>query len=171
MTRRGRSGGRAVARAKGSFIWTAVDMGNNDVLTTPFGFNIVEDADWVAHAGQQSGTLMSIRGWLSASRQAGTAADILEMYIAVIDEDESATGASVDPASVATYTGEDILWTGGASFPGAASDSGFRSQPVVWDINVKARRKIRSGKEVRLQVTTTVGEIALSGFLRALIKV
>ena len=112
---------------------------------------------------------MAIRGWLSCTAQTGTGGDTITMFIAVVDEDESPTGASLDPALAGSYIDEDILWTGGWTKQ-EATNSGSRASH--WqEINIKARRKLHTGQAIRWQMTTTNDEIQVSGVMRALLKV
>ena len=158
------------SRAKGKYIWTVVFLEAFNVPATPVGADICIGTDFAAHSGREGCTLMAIRGWLSFCAQAGTGQDVLSAFIAVVDEDESSVGASLDPALVGTYTDEDILWTGGFSKGPATTDVGF-GPTFTEQINIKARRKIHTGQEVRLQLTTMNDEIQASGILRALLKV
>ena len=157
------------SRAKGKYIWTAILIEGFNVPITPVAAEIVIGTDFAAHSGREGVTLMAIRGWLSYTAQTGTGGDTLMQYIAVIDENEGPTSTSLDPAAIDTYVSEDILWTGGWSKQ-EATNTGSR-ESFVEQINVKARRKINTGQEVRLQMTTTNDEIQVSGVLRGLLKI
>jgi len=160
---------RRGSRAKGKYIWSSILLEAFNVPATPVGADIVIGTDFAAHSGREGVTLMAIRGWLSWVAQVGTGQDVCMCYMAVVDEDEASTAVSLDPASVAVYTDEDILWTGGFSAQ-STTDVGSKEQHVE-TINVKARRKIHTGQEVRLIMTTSNDEIQISGVLRALLKV
>ena len=160
---------RSFSRPRGRFIWTSVLFEGFNVPTTPVSSNIVEDADWTAVAGNTGATLMAIRGWWSAQGQTGTGNDSLLMLIALVDADISATDVSLDPAAASTYTDEDLLWTGGWS-NAQVTEIGVRGSSNPQEVNVKARRKIRSGQEIRLCQTTTNDEVGFSGVFRALLK-
>ena len=167
MARNHRS--RSFSRQKGRFIWTSVLFEGFNVPITPVSSNIVEDADWTAVAGNTGATLMAIRGWWSAQGQTGTGNDSLLMLIALVDADIASTSTSLDPAAVATYTDEDVLWTGGWT-KAQVTEVGVRAGSGQVEVNIKARRKIRSGQEIRLCQTTTNDEIGFSGVFRALLK-
>ena len=155
------------SRAKGKYIWSSILLENFNVPVTPAGADIVIGTDFAAHSGREGVTLMAIRGWLAYTAQAGTSNDTLMEFIGVFDEDEAT--ATIDPALAGTYVDEDILWTGGW-FKQTATDIGSR-QGGFEQINVKARRKIHTGQEVRLIMTTTNDQIQISGVLRGLLKV
>ncbi len=156
-TRKFSSGGK-------NYLWAAVLVGQNIPNSPSFGGKLVQDTDWATHGGQQKATVLAIRGWL-ATKAVGTSSATAHMFIGVGDEDEAASQAS--PILAQTYIDEDIMWTGGASkAAGALSDGDIG----YFEINIKAKRKIRSGQEVRLVTeASVVSQIALHGILRTLL--
>ena len=157
MARRSRG-----ASAKGkSLVWTSVATANEDVSDATQELDIVQSADWNVAAGRKSATLLSIRGYITMRRALANRSDVL-MYIAKYDEDET----SASPLLASTYVDEDILWTGGYSNPPGGNI------PYTMEINIKAKRRISSGDDIRLVfiedgVTNTM---FLTCVLRALIN-
>ena len=173
-TKHGPRGGYRSSRRRGNLIWTSIKFDNLDVLTTPQngGGSVVATGDWLAHAGRQECTLMSIRGWLHATKQLGsTSPDTLFLAMIKHDEDIGDTDASLDPDVVQTYVDEDILWTAGWAAPGAHTLVGEAAHSHYFDVNIKAKRKVSSAEVVDLISTTNNGLIAMSGVLRALLKI
>ena len=113
---------------------------------------------------------MAIRGWWCATGQAGTGADTLTGAILTRDEDVSTTSLSLDPADVNTYVDEDILHTFGWAHR-VSTEIGSDAHSGTQQLNVKARRKLRSGTSVSVVLTTTNDEIGFNGVFRGLLKV
>jgi len=87
------------------------------------------------------------------------------MYMLKTDDDAPIVTAS----AASTYAEEDILWTGGTSFPDAPLDAPKPQKD--WDLDVKAMRKIRSGESVDIIMTaTTVNAVEVSGCVRSLLR-
>ena len=171
MARR-RGGGRAVAR-RGKYIWSVVVIDDSTIANgAPQGHPIVGSSDYTGAGAQAEVTLMGIRGWLSWSGVVGSTADQAFAAVAKIDEDEDVTGSTLDPASAVFYGDSDILWTGGFTNPALQTSVGVRAGPIVEQLNIKSRRKLKSGQGITLQVVSQAGStIRLSGVLRAIMLV
>ena len=154
---------RSFVRGKKNYTWTSIRIGSS-LGTTIANFAIVNDADWVAAAGQQGGTILAIRGWFDIVGT-GTADSNTHMYIGTVDEDVT---TFADPNSAATYVDEDIMWTGGA---GKGGMSAIEGQPIArFDIDIKAKRKIKAGTSLILSATCNVDDdTRIIGILRTLI--
>jgi len=158
---------RSAGKASNNYIWTAVSLDTTIPLVSPFlQADIVADSDWSVVGGQRGATIMAVRGWLHFTSE-GTGLSKVFYYMGVQDKDVT-VGASLDPLSVATYTKEDIMLTGGWSKPVGAIDGVFSH---MVDINVKSKRRIKTGKELRLILAATVvNQIHVVGVIRALLK-
>ncbi len=168
----GRNRTRRASARKGEYIWTAVLFDEVSVSNTTQGLPIVLSADFSSTTSQQQATLVAIRGWFSLASQNTTAPESVFMGIVKKDEDESSTGISMDPGIIDFYVREDILWTGGWLNPAFQTAVGER--PFYHEIlNVKAKRKLRGGQDISLQVVSQGGTNAvdISGVLRGLLKV
>ncbi len=160
---------RRAARSRGpkNNVWTVVLGTDVSVSTTPQEFVVVESADWQGGIlGFQHGTLLRVRGWMSTSQINSTATSVLfSSCLYVVDEDEGTN----NPQAALTYTDEDVLWTGGVQMTGGG---GTDSKAMhVFDVDVKAMRKINSGQEVRMAVVASQStSTKMSLLLRALIR-
>ncbi len=152
---------RRAARSKKSLTWTAVATERQLVSTTTTSLDIVQDADWNATAGRQSATLLTIRGSIALERILANAGAVF-MYIGLFDKDEG----SAIPLNASTYVEEDLLWTNVMSY-----NAGML-EPYVVDINIKSKRRIMTGREVRLvfQEGGTTNSMVISCVLRALLN-
>ncbi len=161
--------GRRSSRQRGINVWTAV-RGENETVAAGgvLAFDIVADSDWVPAGGTSKATLLSIRGWMSMVSKTTTGSfdgGTMFAYVGMFDEDTSSPAASL----ASTYTDEDILWTGGGMYP--FTDAAAAQIPIVFDINIKAQRKIRNGMEIRMVVASTLAttmdwSFVLRGLLR-----
>ena len=170
MPRKG--GFRRGVRAVGEYIWTAILMDDVAISATVQGLPIVLSSDYSRTTSQQQATLIAIRGWLSLSTSNTTAREQVFMGIIKKDEDEDATGVSLDPGIIDFYVREDVLWTGGWQNPAFQTSVGER--PSYHEIlNVKAKRKLRGGQDISLQVVSQGGTTTerITGVLRGLLKV
>ena len=160
------------SRRHGNFIWSAILLDQVSFTVAAQGLALVVSADYALAASQGQATLMAIRGWLSLSNGSSTNRESLYMAIVKKDEDESPTGLSMDPGIAEFYTKEDILWTAGWLNPAFQTAAGERSQ-YHEILNIKAKRKLKSGQDISLQFASNGGAPTsqLSGVLRALIKV
>ena len=157
---------------KGGYIWTNVKLSSEAVSNTVNSLNIVDSSEFSITGSQKMVTLMAIRGWLSATKVVASGGTVLFGLVASVDEDISATAAELDPAISSTYTDEDILWTFGCELPDWSTAS--QAGGGIWhqEVNIKARRKLKTGQDIRIVYTNTLGSrVLLSGILRALLKV
>jgi len=162
MARR-RSRGRSSGAKGANYVWTAVLPGFG-LITAGDESLIVAKTDWSNIVGFERATIMTVRGWLSFT-SGGTAAADYKWAIVLVDED-----VPIQSSLLADfYTDEDILWTGGGRK--ALTDAGDNSWQINHDVNVKAKRKMTSGQELRIifDVTAT-SSIHVVGVLRALLK-
>ncbi len=159
----GRRHTRAARQSKSNkdLTWTAVATERQLISTTTTSLDIVQDADWNATAGRQSATLLTIRGSIAFDRVLANAGAVF-MYIGLFDKDEG----SAIPLNASTYVEEDLLWTNVFSY------QTLMAEPYVIDIHVKAKRRIATGREVRLvfQEGGTTNSMVLSCVLRALLN-
>jgi len=163
---------RAPARRRGDHIWTAasaepteIPVGNS--LTFPVVDVIVDTDNPIAKVHC---TLLRMRGWLEICVNEITA-DINFAYMIVayvLDDDEDPSTSP--PGSVGTYTHEDVLWTnGGFWFSPSAVPIDF-SPGKHHEIDIKAKRKITSGKTVHVNIQNVgAGSLAVSGVIRGLV--
>jgi len=152
-------------------VWSVVLL---DGVLIPAGTalepTIVSPSEWQpAASGFEHATLLRIRGWLSIARRLDQVAEssiFMMIYKNAVDDGVS------DPSDVGEYPVEDVLWTGGARFPllsGATSDVSVN--PVQFDVDVKAMRRIDSAEEIRLSLISSIANtVRISGVLRALIR-
>ncbi len=173
MARR-KTGFQRFSRRQGSHIWAVILLDDVTISNAaPIGNPIVATTDFAAAGGQSKCTLMAIRGWLSWRQGSVVGADIAFGAIVLKDEDEDVTGASMDPTAAPFYGESDVLWTTG--FVGVGQQTLVGTRPgthMTEQINVKARRKMKAGQEISLQVGSVVSNnIRLSGVLRALLKI
>jgi hypothetical protein len=163
----GRRQARARSKQSNNFIWTAVSLDADIPLASPFlQADIVSDSDWSVVGGQRGATVMAVRGWLSFT-SIGTSASKCFYYLGTQDKDVT-VGGSLDPLNVVTYVKEDIMLTGGWSKPVGAIDGACYHNI---DINVKSKRRIKTGVELRLVLAASVvSEIHVIGIIRALLK-
>ena len=127
---------------------------------------LVQGSDWSdASAGLERGTLMSIRGWISASMDASpSAVDTLFLAIGVFHEDAAFPAINQESAYI-----EDVLWTGGFQATNPATAAGDIRRNWVWEVNVKARRRITDQQVVMFSlIGTEAGDF--SCVLRSLIR-
>ena len=166
MGRRARASRKFTDRGGNNYIWTVGLIDEALVVASPFNqLNIVTDADWSVVGGQRTCTVMSVRGWLTF-RSVGVLDAFAAWYITTQDADEIAVG--MDPLNPTTYVEEDILYTGGFAKP---SGTGTGSAQMTEQVNVKSKRKLKSGRELRLVAgADAVDEIHITGIFRCLLK-
>jgi len=166
-------GVRRGSRSKGEYIWAAVVADEVSVTATPQGLPLVITGDFANIGGQKTGiTLLAIRGWYSLTSVASASPESFFAAIIKHDEDADLTAVENDPATVGFYVDEDILWTGGWLNGAMTTDIGIR--PTYHElIDVKARRKLKSGENISIQLVTNGGgnAVDISGVWRALLKV
>lgn len=178
-TRRSR---RRFSRGKKEFVWTAILLDGQVQITaassSSLDVDLVIPEDW--HGGQlgrgTSAVLMRIRGWLAF------AADPLILpesgrygVFAAITKTDDEEIFEIGPQIPDFYLDQDILWTGGAQF----SSDGVNAYPstnVVYDVDVKSKRKLSSTEHIKLVVAAGIQGITegqnfaiVSGVLRALV--
>jgi len=135
---------------------------------------IIVDSDINTGGGQAHATLLRIRGWvhlcdgqLNNSGYSGYLGGV-----AVHHDDNPNSPESW--ASVNTYIDEDVLTTfgGGLSVPSIVQTGYDNGHHHI--IDVKAKRKLRSGQNVTLSIdtpgTNSGPDFLVSGALRALVK-
>ena len=155
---------RAFRRTSGkkNYTWTSIRIGSN-LSTTIVNFQLINDADWVGAAGQPSGTIVAIRGWFDLVGD-GVVESNTFLYVGTVDEDVTSFASS---NAAATYVNEDIMWTGGCG-KGVAAIEG---QPLKsFEIDIKAKRKIKAGTNLILSAECTVdNDVRIIGIIRCLI--
>ena len=145
-----------------NLIWTVVLIESVTVATTALqGENIVTASDWSVEGGFERATLLAIRGYVTLHNLSSAANDV-KMCIAKQGDGEP----TIDAAQAATYSDEDILWTGGVLLPAVATAQAF---PQVFDINVKFKRKITIGDDIAFFIAPNGGSVIWSCVLRALV--
>ena len=156
---------RTAFRRQGQYIWTSAIINNEDVLATTLTTPIVNDADF-GDAGARNITLMGIRGWISVSDSALTASSGYFAGILMIDEDVGATSAQQAMNDANVLVNEDILSTWCLQM----TDGG--AHRTVFDVNVKARRKLKTGQEIRFShIAGAALRAEVSAVFRAVLKV
>jgi len=162
---------RAVKRSR-ELIWVSVGVQASLLETTLDIASLVISADWATTAGFDRATILGLRGWLSVSQVAtGTASDSPGVWLAIYKCGEDSPANSMSPFNAQDYVDFDVLWCGGQG--GGISTTGANTWPSV-DINVKARRKINSGEQLRLAATvatdTASPRFNVNGMLRTLLQ-
>ena len=150
-------------------IWTASKI-EIDVNTgsTPLEQIIGQITDWSGATGNVPATLMAIRGWLTARPLTTVNQNYLSQGIIVKTDVDDAV-AVLDPQLLATYVNEQILWTCGFSYKGEAAT--VSTTPAhYFDIDVKAKRKLTAGTNIRFVVAQETGAAATkwAGLMRCL---
>ncbi len=152
-----------------NYIWTVVLAQGVTVSidSLPSIFPIVSDSDWSANAGAATATILAVRGYVNIT-SIGTSFSSTKWYIGKQDKD-IVTGTGIDPSVAQIYVDEDIMYTGGWDKPpGAVADS----QVCHEIVDVKAKRKLQKGVDLRLVIgTSTVSQTAVSLVLRALLQI
>jgi len=143
-------------------VWVATLIGQT-ITTSTVAINLVADDDYFGGTGQAHATIIGMRGWLAITPVLPGSGDIIG-YIGVTDENVP----SGDPSVAASYVNEDIMFTFGQSAMNEAV-AGF-NESVVMQINVKAKRKIRTGEDCRIpMISTTVNGWRVAGVIRTLL--
>ena len=135
---------------------------------------LVQGSDWAdASTGLERATVMGIRGWISVAPipLTASASSTFWMAIALLHED-----STLPLLNTATAYIEDILWTGGISHrnEGNATVEGDRVHPgFVWEMNVKARRRITDQQQIGLfylSTSTSTQQFVVSCVMRSLVR-
>ncbi len=157
----GRARGRRSTRnGPRNLVWSAVLEQNATVAdAATLGDNIVTGSDWSA-AGFERATLLSVRGYITVINTSASNNAIM-MCIAKQGNSEPTISAAV----VATYTAEDILWTGGVLCPAIAQDN----TPHRFEINIKAKRKLTVGDDIAVFFAPVGGIARVQYVLRGLV--
>jgi len=96
----------------------------------------------------------------------------LSMFILKNDQDIGVTAGSVDPATIQNYVDEDVLWTGMWRYPGQEATALEQPTAQMFEINVKAMRKIRADDEITLYWSCSVdNNVFMNVLLRGLVRV
>jgi len=166
MTRRRRA---VASRGPKNNIWSVILIENLVISTTTIEADIITAQDIQATTtGFQRYTLLRIRGWVSMAK-AVTSTTHVSMFMCIYVTDADA--GVIDPTSANAYVDEDILWTGGALFEASGAGAVEPAQPLQFNIDVKAMRKIDTGRDVRFAVVATnAGNVRMSATLRALTR-
>jgi len=153
---------RSAGRRGKNYVWTAVRMGA--ALSTVVSVNrLVEDSDWDTSAGQASGTIVAIRGYLCL-RAIGVNDATANWYIGITDDDITSFPS---PDTIATYTDSDIMYTSGIGSAAGALSDGYIHFEVI---DIKAKRKIKAGTDLVLVMRASANsQIQVSGIIRTLI--
>lgn len=168
MSRRRRSVIRR-PRAGSNLGWTAIlTTGNTFAAATQEEQDIVIGSDWFGGAGDANATLLRIRGSFSGylTAQTSTLAACLTWAVYVVDKDASPAALS----SVNFMLDEDVLWHGTHQLVRPAADPQNSASHWHYDVDIKSKRKIDVGKEVRfaMVVDSVAGVYAFSA--RAVVR-
>lgn len=178
-TRRGRI-------AKREVLWATIVLDNVAIPAAPgVDLSLVLPSDWVrnnnATSFQKGAVLERVRGWIDLAHGGLYATDAAgigteTVYAVVWKSDEEEDVSANDWGAAPTYNDEDLLWVGGAVFPGsenAPAAGTFLQQPQVkhLEFDIKSRRKLDSDTVISFTLQSGSGAPAsnASGVLRALI--
>ncbi len=166
MTRRFR---RGVSRGPKNNIWSVILIEDLTIATTAIEADIVTLSDiQAAGTGFERFTLLRVRGWISVSKNvANQINSTLFMAIYTVDTD----AAVADPSNANFYTEEDVLWTGGINQVANGAGAVESQSPVLMPVDVKAMRKIDSGRDVRFSaIGSAAGGQRISAVFRGLTR-
>lgn len=145
-----RRGIRRIRRPNGSHTGWAAILTVNNAATADLQEeqDIVVGTDWFGGAGDANATLLRIRGnfsWVTTSAASALATTVI-WAVYVVDKDASAAALN----SVNFMLDEDVLWYGTRQLERPLNSVG-QSQGSAGhvDIDIKSKRKIDVGKEVR----------------------
>jgi len=163
MARRKR---RLLGKARGDKIWVAGVMNNNLTANVPNSIDIVQGSDWAdASTGLERATLLSIRGWVNPHVDFISGSH-LEIFMLIR---KSSVGATQQTLSAVEAYVDDILWTGGFAIQSDTSGTGSQQRNRMYEINVKAKRKITSDDIIRFSVLSPSIAGGVVGVFRALL--
>jgi len=162
---------RSVRKDKSGLVWCCAGiMDPANSIIAPEGqlvFPVVDMANDVnSAAGQAQATFLRMRGWISCFYDDGDPGrmDVLAAAFK-IDANEV-----IQLDVITTYTREDILWTGGVVQTNIAiggASLGFWHQ----EIDIRAKRRIRTGEEIQLIVENQGDQnMRVGGVLRGLVR-
>jgi len=162
---------------KSGLVWTATSSDGtllSDGDTFQFPVLVVADDITGGSPGQVECTLLRIRGWVSISCTAVANNGIwLVMAGAAVYDDNDVS--ITDWRNVLPYTREDVLWTAGGHLVSPSAIPVNVAHALHFDIDIKAKRRLKSGQQVRVEFTvdspsgagdTTIG----FGAIRSLVK-
>jgi len=128
--------------------------------------------DFNVGVGQCEATLLRIRGYMAVHPTGDTVAgSYLAMCGAAVYDDDDV--AITDWRQVVNYTREDVLWTAGDLIRLPTTVPVHYSHAMHFDVDIKAKRRLKSGQNVRVEMTVDVptgGQMVVIGALRALLK-
>ena len=154
---------RAFRRGPKNYVWSAVLIADQTVGSGAMaGQNIVQATDWAGAVGFERATLLTVRGWLNIV-QVGT--EVLQWFAVVAKQ--GADEPALDALVVATYVDEDLLWTGGGSFP--ATGVAQATNKDDREIHIKVKRKLSVDDNITLFVGATAGLLTFNTVLRGLV--
>jgi len=175
-----------MARARRSFrrndrsglIWTATASDGLALEgTAPAATNVVQfpvvnmGLDVGGGIGQESATLLRIRGWFNIVSTQSEAGNCSIMGGVAVSEDDAAI---VDFTDVANYTQQDILWTWGMNYHAPSIIMTEPDYGRFVEVDIKSKRRLKEGQQVTLNIAVAVGSTGplflVSGVLRALLK-
>ncbi len=89
-----------MTRRKGRYLWSAILL--DELATSPTGIGalIVDSTDLITAAARVEVAFVGIRGWLRIVAAKTSSPNTLYMSIVMQDQEESATGAPMDPRAV-----------------------------------------------------------------------
>lgn len=144
-------------------VWTAVIV-DELVTTTITEVPLVVDADWSEATSQRKCTIIAVRGWLSLTPLVVAEADLFGYF--GVHETGAASGL---PSAIGTYLNEDIMMTFGRGSVNEAT-AGF-SESMRYEVDVKSKRKMRTGQDLRLVLNSDVANgFHVGGVVRCLLK-
>ncbi len=145
-----------------NYVWTVVRIGRA-LSTTVSSDILVADADWNSNASQNKATILAVRGYLNF-RSIGTSDADCKYYIGTQDEDLTVLAS---PDTAGTYVDEDIMYTNGIGKGAGAVEA---VQLYLDVFNIKAKRKLRTGMELRLIARASANsQIQVAGIIRTLL--
>jgi len=159
------------SKRSGQFAWAAARDGGTLVTTTQDTDLLSIGTDWAVISSQRA-TLMSIRGWIGFTAVSLTPVCTISCFIIKVDSNIALTDASVNPSTIQNYVDEDVLWTGQWRSSGQITGAVEAPGHVLFEINVKAMRKLRADDDIRLVTVSNVSNcVHKTALLRTLIKV
>ena len=157
---RGERSTRQVAWIRRQFVNTVV---TNTVIAEDF----VAPSDWKRGTLNESSTVTRIRGQIHVVP--AIAADTRQVLFAAMYRTDIDT-AAIDPDASGILQ-EDLVWMDALSWGDKDATSLERGIELMWDINVRAMRKLHTDQVMRFVLKTTGGgTLTFAGFLSTLLK-
>ena len=158
---------RAFKRGPKNYVWMTLLIGNVLVADGAIGGNnIVQTSDWAGDFGFERSTLLTVRGWLSFAGQGVTALSVFALIAKIGDSEPD---ADIGPSLVASYTDNDILWTGGFNAQVESGDGPGAERHYRENIHIKVKRKMTVGDNIALFITPVGDPVIFSCVLRGLV--